>query len=354
MSGIAHPYYAVAHRPGGGGAHRCRASPSSGGCDRRTRWPGSSSAPCSSGTAWWGLQVLDRTPDFLPGVGIGALFVATGGRHRAGGAVRSGRRRGRAWSREAPSSWGWRGALFGPAIYTGATMGRPIAGGDPAAGRGASVRRSPGTRSGSGGLPGRARRLPGGRRRHERCARGLPGRSPWRRHLARRGLLRQPGRAAPARDRRARDGDGRLHGIRSRAPTLEQLQAYVADGRLRFVLLGRTGTGVRAGSSAAMGRAAWPASGPRGSRRHARRSTSPDAYPRRSTTAPGPADPAERTSLAVRRALSGVSHRRRARCRGMSSTPTVRPRPVPLPRSVGRPSAGTSSRSWSRTASSSS
>ena len=78
MSGIIHPYYAVAMAPavaalvGAGTVDLWRAR-------ARSVIAGIVPAVTVVGTAWWGAQLLGRTPDFLPGLGIAVLAMAVSG-----------------------------------------------------------------------------------------------------------------------------------------------------------------------------------------------------------------------------------------------------------------------------------
>ena len=178
-----------------------------------------------------GSRVLDRMPAFAPGVGIGALFVAVAAALVVAVPPVEGDRRA---ARIATGALvvGLAAVLVGPALFTGVTMTKAIAGGDPAAGP------EDGAFGGFG-----AGRFPGDAGGHERRADRAPPREPCRRDVARRGHLGQPGRAAPAPDRASRSWRWAASSGSDPAPTTKQLQAYVRDGRLRFVLLGGPGGG---------------------------------------------------------------------------------------------------------------
>ncbi len=74
MSGIVHTYYAVALAPaiaalvGAGTVDLWRLR-------ERTRFGGLLLAGAVVVSAWWAFELLERTPDFLPGLGIGVLVV---------------------------------------------------------------------------------------------------------------------------------------------------------------------------------------------------------------------------------------------------------------------------------------
>ena len=132
MSGITHPYYAVALAPalaalfGAGVAELWRLR-------RRVPWAGLLLGATLVLTAWWCLVVLERIPAFAPGVGIGALSVAIAAALVIAVPPVDGDRRA---ARIATGALllGLAAVLTGPALYTGATMTKAIAGGDPAAG----------------------------------------------------------------------------------------------------------------------------------------------------------------------------------------------------------------------------
>jgi 4-amino-4-deoxy-L-arabinose transferase-like glycosyltransferase len=231
MSGIAHPYYAVAIAPaaaaltGAGIAELW-------GLRSRTTLAGIILGVMLVGTAWWGLQVLDRTPDLLPGVGLGAVFVALAAAIVLAVPPVAGDARARLVGRGALIV-GLATALTGPAIYTGTTMGKALGGGDPSAGpvNGAfDDGFGGGLRSVPGGFPGD----PAGT--NDALAQYL---------LANRGVatwLVAVSSASQAGPLQLATGVpvmamGGFMGA-DPAPTLEELQGYVRDGSLRFVLLG--------------------------------------------------------------------------------------------------------------------
>lgn len=226
MRGIVHPYYAVAIAPaaaaltGAGVTELWRLR-------SRTVLAGPILGAILAGTAWWGLMVLDRTPDVLPGVGLGAAFVALSTALVLAVPPVPGDPRSRLVARGALVI-GLGAALTGPAIYTGATMDRAIAGGDPASGP---------VTSGFGGFgPGRG---------------GFPGDAAGTSDTLVDYLLDNLGDATWLAAVSSANQAGPLQlasGVpvmamggfmgSDPAPTLDQIQAYVRDGRLRFVILG--------------------------------------------------------------------------------------------------------------------
>ena len=132
MTGIAHPYYAVALAPaaaalfGGGIAELWRLR-------RRIRWAGIGIAAMLVVTAAWSWLLLERTPAFAPGLGPGALIVTVAAGIVLLAAPARSDRRGTAMSRVALVV-GIAAVLVGPLAYDRATMWEAIAGGDPASG----------------------------------------------------------------------------------------------------------------------------------------------------------------------------------------------------------------------------
>jgi 4-amino-4-deoxy-L-arabinose transferase-like glycosyltransferase len=275
MSGVIHPYYSVILAPaigalvGGGTIELWRL---------RSRSPigGLILAGALVASGAWAWALLERSPDFAPGLGI-AVFAVTaaagvvvaipaarlsaGGRRGAGVAV----------------AVALAALLAGPAAYAAQTMTTALSGGDPAAG--------PASGSALGGGPGGQAPTDGG-------TAGVPGTT---------GDSTPPGtgtapiaggsagagmgaavdealttylveNAASARWIVAVSGSGTAAGIQlttglpvmtmggfngsDAAPSLEQLQAYVASGELRYVLLGSGGGGGPSGASTS-DRDAW-------------------------------------------------------------------------------------------------
>jgi 4-amino-4-deoxy-L-arabinose transferase-like glycosyltransferase len=230
MSGIAHPYYAVALAPalsalfGAGVMELWRLR-------ERRAWAGVVLGGVLVVTAWWGLQVLERTPRFYPGVGLGALFVALAASLVIAvppvmGDARSGR------IARGALVLGLAVALTGPALYTLATVQKPIAGGDPAAG---PIDGAFGGRGAFGGFPGDA-----GGTSDALVAYLLKnrGQATW---LVAVSSANQAGPIQLASGVPVMAMGGFMGS--DPAPTLAQLQGYVRDGQLRYVLLGGRGGG---------------------------------------------------------------------------------------------------------------
>jgi 4-amino-4-deoxy-L-arabinose transferase-like glycosyltransferase len=236
MSGIAHPYYSVALAPavaaltGGGLAELWRARD-------RVRWTGAVTAAILVGTAWWGWQVLERTPDFWPGVGMGAVFVAAAAGILAIASSVADDPRAATIGRLALGV-GVAALLAGPLLYSVETMSKSIAGGDPAPGP------ETGAFGGGGGFAGGVGGFPG----------GFPGDAAgtddalvtWlKEHLGSETWLVAVSSANQAGPLQLASGVpvmamGGFMGS-DPAPTLDQLKAYLRDGRLRYVLLGGRG-----------------------------------------------------------------------------------------------------------------
>ncbi len=233
MGGIAHPYYSAAIAPAaaaltGAGlveAWRLR---------DRVAWAGALLALILLATAWWQLQLLGRAPAFLPGLGIGALGVALAASIILVMPAVPGDRGARRIAQGAAAA-GLAAILVGPSVWTAATVGRAITGGDPAAGP---------VGGGPSGLPG-----PGG----FAGFRGDPGgtdRALVDYLVANRGSatwLVAVSSASAAGPLQLASGVpvmamGGFMGS-DPVPTLEQLQQYVHDGQLRYVLLGGRGAG---------------------------------------------------------------------------------------------------------------
>ncbi len=230
MTGIVHPYYAVAIAPaaaaltGGGIVELWRAR-------RRIRWAAFVAAGVIVVTAWWGWQVLEQTPAFWPGAGMGALLVAASAGIIVIGASVADTPRSTAIRRVALAA-GVAAMLVGPMLYTVDTMGKAITGGDPAPGP---------ENSRFGGFPGGFPRGAGG---FPGDAAGTDdalvawlvahhGDETW---LAAVGSANQAGPLQLASGVPVMAMGGFMGS--DPAPTLEQLRAYVRDGTLRYVLLG--------------------------------------------------------------------------------------------------------------------
>ncbi len=250
MSGIAHPYYAVAIAPAaaalaGGGIAELWALR-----DRRP-WASIGLALIIVASAAVGWQLLERTPDFWPGAGLGALSVAIAASIvLVTAAFVSDPRSPRlgAWA----LTIGLGAMLVGPVLYAAETISGPIAGGDPVAGPGDA--RFGGGPGGPGGFwgdaadPGVAAYLLANH-----------GDESWLVAVA---SANQAGPLQLATGVPVMAMGGFMGS--DPAPTLEQLQRFVADGRLRFVLLGGFGGGGPGGffggdgqGNTAGARAAW-------------------------------------------------------------------------------------------------
>lgn len=235
MSGIAHPYYAVALAPAlaallGAGVMelwRLRA---------RHAWAGLLLGAMLVLTAWWGLQVLDQTPAFFPGVGIGALFVAIAAALVLAVPPIRGDDRAARIARGALVV-GLAATLTGPFLYTVATIQRPIAGGDPAAGPVDRAFDAFG-RGGFGGFGGFSGDAGGTSEALVSYLLANRGSATW---LVAVSSANQAGPLQLASGVPVMAMGGFMGS--DPAPTLAQLQGYVRDGALRFVLLGGPGGG---------------------------------------------------------------------------------------------------------------
>ena len=237
MTGIAHPYYAVALAPaaaalfGGGISELWRAR-------RRVPLAGVGLAAMLVVTAAWSWLLLERTPAFVPGLGLGALFVAIAAGILLLAPLADGDRRAARISRAALVV-GLACVLVGPVAYAGATMSKAIAGGDPVSGP---------NESRFGGANGAAFGGFGGQGPGSLDDGPSPalvdylvanlGDATW--------LVAVSGANQAASIQLASGAPVMAMGGFSGAdpaPTLEQLQAYVRDGSLRYVLAGGPGDG---------------------------------------------------------------------------------------------------------------
>ncbi|MFI5254551.1 MAG: glycosyltransferase family 39 protein [Candidatus Limnocylindrales bacterium] len=229
MSGIIHPYYTVALAPAlaalaGAGIAELWALRS------HSRWAGVVLAFGLVATAWWGWQLLERTPDFWPGVGAGAFFITLAAAllvaFPADAADRRTVRIGRLAAAIAIVAM-----LVGPTLYTLETAGRALSGGDPQAG--------PATALDSVGPPS------GGGRDAETIDQALVdylvanrGEATW---LVAATSANQAGVIQIAAGAPVMAMGGFLG--TDPTPTLAQLQAYVDSGEVRYVLVGGAGGG---------------------------------------------------------------------------------------------------------------
>ena len=229
MGGIVHPYYAVALAPaiaalfGAGSMELWRLR-------KRVAWAGILLGAMLVLTAWWALQVLGRTPSFFPGVAIGALFVVVAAAIVLAVPPVAGDRRARLIA-SAALVIGIVAVLAGPVLYTGATMAKALSGGDPAAG--------PDDGSfggfGRGGFPGDAGGTSDALVSYLEANRGE---ATW---LVAVSSANQAGPIQIASGIPVMAMGGFMGS--DPAPTLEQLQAFIRQGRLRFVLEGGPGGG---------------------------------------------------------------------------------------------------------------
>ena len=230
MSGIAHPYYAVALAPalaaltGGGLIELWRAR-------SRTAWAAAVLGAVVIGTAVLAWQLLERTPSFWPGAGLAAVFVAIAVAILLVAAAVADDRRSPAVGRLALAI-GLGVMLVGPVLYSGETIGRAISGGDPSPG--------PQTGFGFGGGPNGGFGGP-----------GFPGDAAGTSDALVEWLVAHRGDATWLVAVSSANQAGPLQlasGVpvmamggfmgTDPAPTLAELQADIRDGSLRYVLLG--------------------------------------------------------------------------------------------------------------------
>jgi 4-amino-4-deoxy-L-arabinose transferase-like glycosyltransferase len=229
MSGIVHSYYAVAIAPAaaallGGGLvelWRLRA---------RFAWGGLVLGGTFAATAWWAWQVLARTPSFFPGVGLAALIVVLAAALVLAVPPAAGDRYANLLMRGAGVA-GVAAILVGPALYTVDTTGRAISGGDPSAGPAATA-----DGRGPGGFPGFVGDPGGTNRALVDYLVANRGDATW---LVAVSSANQAGPLQLASGIPVMAMGGFMGG--DPAPTLDQLQGYVREGRLRFVMLGGPG-----------------------------------------------------------------------------------------------------------------
>ena len=232
MTGIAHPYYSVALAPaaaaltGAGIIELWRLR-------ERIPWAGLVLGAMLVVTAWWGWQVLERTPAFFPGVGLGALFLALAAAVVVAVPPVAGDARATAIGRAA-AVVGVAAILVGPLLYTSATVTRALAGGDPAAGPVTGFEGG----GGPGGFAGFAGDAGGTNRALVDYLLANRGDATW---LVAVSSANQAGPIQLASGAPVMAMGGFMGS--DPAPTLERLQAYVRDGRLRFVMLGGRGGG---------------------------------------------------------------------------------------------------------------
>ncbi len=261
MSGVIHSYYAVALAPA------VAALVGAGVADLWARRSRGWLAPAALGlafvaSAWWGWQLLSRTPDFAPFVGpLAVVLAATAAAVLLLGSVPRlspvlGRFSGPALA------LGLSALLLAPAAYASATLGTSYGGGDPHPGPGAA-----GTRFGAAGHPGAfggpadgGSGVPfgGGTLPAPAGTFGLPGGGGADSALASTALdsylVAHRGSATWIVAINSAQDAGSIElatGLPVMAmggftgsdpvPTLAQLQQYIASGRLRYVIVGGAG-----------------------------------------------------------------------------------------------------------------
>ncbi len=244
MTGIVHPYYAVAIAPaaaaltGGGLVELWRLR-------ERHAWAGAAIGATLLLTAWWAWQVLDRTPGFYPGVGLGAVFMVAAAAIVIAVPPVAGDARAAAIGRGALVV-GLAAILVGPSLYTVATMGHALSGGTPASGP-ASGRFGGGGGAGTGGAgpfggPGGFGGFPGDPGGTSQALVDFlvanRGDAQW---LVAVSSANQAGPLQLASGVPVMAMGGFMGS--DPAPSVEQLRAAVRDGRLRYVLLGGRGGG---------------------------------------------------------------------------------------------------------------
>lgn len=273
MSGVIHSYYVVALAPavaalvGAGTVELWRLR-------SRSRAAGAVLGATIVASGAWAWALLERTPAFAPGLGAAVLGITAAATLVV--AIPAAR-----WQRLATvaAAVALAALLAGPAAFAAQTMATAHSGGDAAAG--------PASSSGmAGGQGGQARDdgavagIPGG------AADGMPpasGTAPTGTPTAGGGaggasadetlIAYLAEDAGSARWIVAVSGSGTAAGIQlatglpvmamggfngsDAAPTLEQLQAYVASGELRYVLLSGSGGGGGPSSSSTSDRDAW-------------------------------------------------------------------------------------------------
>ena len=238
MSGIIHPYYTVVLAPAiaalvGAGVVQLWA------LRARARFAGLILGGALVATGWWGWQLLERTPGFWPGVGASAFFVALAAAIVIAVPDDPADPRSSRIARAA-AALALGAVLVGPALYTLETMSSPLSGGDPQAG--------PATTTGGfgrpGGFGGPGDGAPGG-------SGGTVDQAIVDYLVAHRGGATWIVAAASANEAASIQiaanapvmAMGGFMGS-DPAPTLEQLQAYVRTGQLRYVLAGGGGGGL--------------------------------------------------------------------------------------------------------------
>ncbi len=251
MSGTVHSYYAVALAPaigalvGAGTVELWRLR-------ERSPFGGLALGAVFVGSGLVAMGILDRTPAFVPGLGIAIVAVSAAAALVVGmPAAMSGRR-----AALAAATLGIAAMLAGPAAYATSTMASALSGGDPVAGPMTSGLGN----GGPGGFGGGGRPASGGPALAGQAAMagaGFGGSQGSSASSTLVGYLRA--NIGAARWAVAVSGSGSAAGIQlasglpvmtmggfnggDAAPTLAQLQAFVASGDLRFVIVGGNGAG---------------------------------------------------------------------------------------------------------------
>ena len=226
MSGIAHPYYSSAIAPaaaaltGAGFVEAWRLRD-------RFRWAGVLLVVMLLVTAWWQLQLLGRAPAYLPGLGMGALMVALAASILLVVPHVPEDRNAQRVARGA-AVVGLAAILVGPSVWTAATMGRAISGGDPSAGPSES-----GASGGPGGFGGFAGDPGGADQTLVDFLAAHRGTATW---LVAVSSANSAGPLQLASGVPVMAMGGFMGG--DPAPTLAQLQSYIHNGQLRYVLIG--------------------------------------------------------------------------------------------------------------------
>jgi len=242
MSGIIHTYYAVAMAPaigalvGGGASELWRRR-------ERTDWAGIGLAAAVIATAILAWQLLSRTPDFAPGLSIGILALGLA----AALLLAVPKRMAGRWLAGAAAAMALVAVLAGPAAYAIDTMQTALSGGDPSAGPQVA-----GGLGGPAGFDGTANRAPGnggsladGGFRAGGTGDTQVDSTVLAYLVANRGSATWIVAASGANEAASIElstglpvmAMGGFSGS-DPAPTLEQLQAYVASGKLRYILIG--------------------------------------------------------------------------------------------------------------------
>jgi 4-amino-4-deoxy-L-arabinose transferase-like glycosyltransferase len=236
MSGVVHSYYAVALAPA------IAALVGAGLVDlwslRARIWLGGLAVGLASlGTAWFGWQLLDRTPDFAPGVGAAAVILAGAALlvlvalslPRLGDSTTA-----RRFAIVAASA-GLCAALMAPAAYAVATIGTAYGAGDPHPGPGSA------DAGFGGGIGGRAGGLPGdgggvgGSTSDSALLNYLVANKGSARWIVAIDSSQEAGSIELATGQPVMAMGGFTGS--DPTPTLDQLKSYIAAGQLRFVLV---------------------------------------------------------------------------------------------------------------------